>query len=270
VPALTLAGMAGAKVRASLTARPGAIRARQLAGARAAARARPGGCRCRSLSCCSSGFLRSRMSSPAHGSRRLPPTGGRQAALPSVRRQRSRPGCAGANPMGSGFLLHWAIRVGTSRTNPVSARGRLGGRNSPFTVGEPGNPSLASASSRDLRGSGGMPKSLIVRAELVDLVRQHDGGTPPGLGSRILRFVTAAPASFCRWLTPEGADGMLAHAVRTRRVPLWLRRSAGSPRCRPAFRRTAASRPGGWHAGWPASDRAGARPASACCRAGKP
>jgi hypothetical protein len=36
---------------------------------------------------------------------------------------------------------------GSSRTNPESARGRLGGRNSPFT-GEPDNPSLASASSR--------------------------------------------------------------------------------------------------------------------------
>jgi hypothetical protein len=52
VPALSLAGMRGAKVRAGLTAKPGAIRARRRADARAAARARPGACRCRSLPCC--------------------------------------------------------------------------------------------------------------------------------------------------------------------------------------------------------------------------
>jgi hypothetical protein len=32
----------------------------------------------------------------------------------------------GGHPAGSGFLLHWAIRVGASRTHLVSARRRLG------------------------------------------------------------------------------------------------------------------------------------------------
>src|ERR1700733_8122462 len=60
------------------------------------------------------------------------------------------------------------------------------------------------------------PLALVQMMQMRLAVRRAGWSAACGLGSRIRRFLTAAPASFCRCLTPGGADGVLARAVRTR------------------------------------------------------